>query len=71
MRLLLIVGLIGLAYYALQKFLAAPQKSKKKQGRFQPMVRCEHCGVHLPQAEAIARNDATFYCCDEHAHGRD
>lgn len=31
----------------------------------QPMVRCAHCGLHLPQNEAIASNSAV-YCSDAH-----
>ncbi len=30
-----------------------------------PMVRCAHCGVHLPQTEAIA-SDAVHYCSPAH-----
>lgn len=29
------------------------------------MVRCAHCGVHLPRSESIASKDE-FFCSDEH-----
>ena len=29
------------------------------------MVRCETCGVHLPETEAVRAN-ATYYCSVEH-----
>jgi uncharacterized protein len=29
------------------------------------MVNCGHCGLYLPQKEAIAEGDK-FYCCAEH-----
>jgi uncharacterized protein len=29
------------------------------------MVNCSHCGLYLPQNEAIAAGDK-FYCCAEH-----
>jgi uncharacterized protein len=29
------------------------------------MVNCSHCGLYLPQNEAIAEGDK-FYCCAEH-----
>ncbi|MEO8991417.1 MAG: PP0621 family protein [Nitrosospira sp.] len=29
------------------------------------MVRCIHCGVHLPRSESIASEDK-FFCSDEH-----
>ncbi len=31
------------------------------------MVRCTHCGVHLPKSESIASDDL-FFCSDEHRH---
>ena len=31
----------------------------------QPMLRCRHCGVHLPAAEAV-RGHLGPYCSDEH-----
>ncbi len=30
------------------------------------LVRCEHCGLHLPRAEACDRN-GKHYCSEEHA----
>jgi hypothetical protein len=29
------------------------------------MVRCIHCGVHLPRSESIA-SEGKFFCSDEH-----
>ena len=29
------------------------------------MISCDHCGVHVPESEAI-RNDEKLYCCEEH-----
>jgi len=29
------------------------------------MVNCSHCGLYLPQSEAIAEGDR-FFCCAEH-----
>lgn len=31
-----------------------------------PMVRCEHCQLHLPQPSAIRHQDR-WYCSDAHA----
>lgn len=70
MRLLLLVGLIGLAYFLIKRFLIPTKPAKKNPESFQSMVRCDHCGLHVPQPEAIARRDNTgdkFYCSDEHA----
>lgn len=32
----------------------------------EPMVRCEHCGIHLPRSEAVLSGGQTW-CCTEHA----
>jgi hypothetical protein len=29
------------------------------------MVVCSHCGLHVPQQEAVAADDK-YYCCAEH-----
>jgi len=29
------------------------------------MVNCSHCGLYLPQSEAISEGDK-FFCCAEH-----
>lgn len=30
------------------------------------MVRCEHCGLHLPRDEALPGPESGFYCSDAH-----
>lgn len=30
------------------------------------MVRCSHCGLHLPQADALPGPDGQHYCCEAH-----
>jgi len=32
------------------------------------LVRCAHCGLHLPKADARSVG-GRFFCCDEHARG--
>ncbi|MBI5782369.1 MAG: hypothetical protein HZA69_01350 [Gammaproteobacteria bacterium] len=29
------------------------------------MVACAHCGVHIPESEAVRDGDK-YYCCEEH-----
>lgn len=37
----------------------------------EPMVRCGHCGLNVPQSEALA-DGGTWYCSDAHRRlGRD
>lgn len=35
-------------------------------GASEPMVRCAHCGIHLPRSEALMKNGQTW-CSDAHA----
>ncbi len=67
MRLLVLAGLVGLAYFLLKRFLTPAPPQKKSQESFQPMVRCDYCGLHLPQQEAIMRAGEKYYCSDKHA----
>lgn len=30
------------------------------------MVSCAHCGVHLPQSDALESVEGVFYCGEEH-----
>lgn len=32
----------------------------------QNMVACAHCGLHLPQADAVADGASQYYCSAEH-----
>jgi uncharacterized protein len=36
----------------------------------QAMLRCDHCGLHVPADEAI-RHQAGVYCCPEHRRAAD
>jgi uncharacterized protein len=50
-----------------RRALRAPQDRTGTQGDKQgELVRCAHCGLHLPRAEAREAAGA-LYCSDEHA----
>lgn len=34
----------------------------------QNMVACAHCGLHLPQADAVTDGASQYYCSAEHRH---
>lgn len=38
----------------------------RARGGTEPMVRCAHCGIHLPRSEALMSNHHTW-CSLEHA----
>jgi uncharacterized protein len=46
-----------------------PQKSRAGERGAESMVRCEVCGLNLPQSEALAAPGADprrWYCCEAH-----
>ncbi len=60
----LLVAAVWLLRRALRKMGGAP--GKKSTAPVGDLVRCAHCGVHLPRAEARPAGEA-LYCSDEHA----
>jgi uncharacterized protein len=63
--LLLIAGVL-LVYWLVRSGTGyASRKAKGKTEIADDMVRCAHCGVHLPRSESLMSLDK-FYCCDEH-----
>lgn len=40
---------------------AAPGKTPTES-----MVACAHCGVHVPQGDALVDASGRFYCCEAH-----
>ncbi len=77
-RFLVLAGLVVLAVWLVRRALRAPDaagaaaKGAPQAGRGAAaaeageLVRCERCGLHLPRAEATAR-DGRVFCGEEHA----
>jgi uncharacterized protein len=70
MRFLVLIALVVLAVWLIRRALRGPTAkadiSNKTQADGGELVRCAHCGVHLPRAEARQAAGA-LYCSDEHA----
>lgn len=67
-RLIVIGLIIWLLYRAFQRMLSKPdtgQKSSPEEKTSHRMVKCAHCGIHIPQDEALKR-DEHDYCSPEH-----
>ena len=61
---LLVILLVWWAYQRAQKSAtAAPRQTDTPDT--QDMVRCAHCGIHLPRDEAV-RGEKGLYCGTEH-----
>ena len=68
-RLVVIVLLVVVAVWLLRRALRRPGQgpgSADKPAAPGELVRCARCGMHLPLAEARARDDRV-YCSEEHA----
>jgi uncharacterized protein len=65
LRMLVLIALVVLAVWLVRKALRAPRDSTPlaKEGE---LVRCAHCGVHVPRADA-RQTEGLLYCSEEHA----
>lgn len=66
LRLLIWAALIAAGVWFWRKYKAsiAPPKQPVDPSA-QPMVRCAHCGVHLPKDRALSQQQA-WYCTQNH-----
>jgi len=68
-RIFLVLVLLAVSLYVVKLVrtkLDEPSKKLKKDVDNNNMVKCLHCGLHIPENEAIKQGDKTF-CSLEHA----
>ncbi len=67
--LLAVIAGVVLLLKNYQRSLSRQQKEEEgaetPRSSLEDMVRCAHCGVHLPKSESFLSQGA-FYCTDEH-----
>lgn len=62
-RLFLLIAIAVVVYLLIKSYRKnVPQQDKTVT---EDMVRCAHCGVHLPKNEGILAG-GQFFCCAEH-----
>jgi uncharacterized protein len=67
MRLIVLIALVVLAVWLIRRALRRPgSETTTPQVKETDLVRCAHCGMHLPRAEA-RQTDGLLYCSEEHA----
>lgn len=67
-RLILIVAIVIAVVWLLRRALAGPRAAEPPRAEGAPqgdLVRCAHCGVNLPKAEARSAG-GRHYCSEEH-----
>lgn len=71
MRYLLLIFAIWVGVMIIRHFMrhSGKQEQKSRPAPVQDMVRCKHCGIHFPRAEAVMQGNDTF-CSTEHRDAR-
>ena len=65
LRIIIILIGLWLVLTIVKRALASRQKPPADKPSVAHMVVCTHCGVHVPDSEAI-RDDNMIYCSEEH-----
>lgn len=68
-KILLLVAVCAAVYFVVRGYARSIARTEagRKSGESgeEDMVRCQHCGVHLPRSESAQADDA-FFCSEEH-----
>jgi uncharacterized protein len=67
-RLIFIVAVVAGVYWLLKSYSKKPPKKTETEVS-EDMVRCSHCGVHLPKSESIL-SGGNFFCSEAHRIAR-
>lgn len=62
-RLLLIIAIVAVVYLLIRAY--RKQAPRQDVTATEDMVRCAHCGVHLPKGESV-QADGRYFCSAEH-----
>lgn len=62
---LLFLGVIVVVVYLLISYFSKRTRDTESPVKAEDMVRCAHCGVHLPKGECVVA-DGDCYCSEAH-----
>ena len=66
-KLIFLVLAVALAWWVLKGHgKSITRRGPPREAAPEDMVRCAHCGVHLPASESVRDSAARPYCCAEH-----
>lgn len=65
-RLLIITLIIGGIFFIYRRLKGKPPAQQPPLEHSTRALKCELCGLHIPEHEAV-RRDNHIYCCQEHA----
>lgn len=69
MRTLLLIAAIVLIFLIIRAMLRRARFEKEARQKVEGpkrMLRCEQCGLHFPENEAVRTADGHVYCSEEH-----
>ncbi|MFA6970980.1 MAG: PP0621 family protein [Gallionella sp.] len=64
-RLIFLFAIAAVVYLLLKSYRKSAPKQAEEKSQAEDMVRCAHCGVHLPIGEAVRSGEQQF-CCAAH-----
>lgn len=64
-RTLVIAAMVVLVYYLYRRWSEAKKVAEAPPKKTQAMKKCAHCGLHLPEKEAVSQNQL-YFCSEEH-----
>lgn len=64
-RLLFLAIIVAVVYWLQKSYRKQLQEEDEARAPPEDMVRCVHCGVHVPRPESI-HADGGFYCSEAH-----
>jgi len=65
LRIIIILVGLWLVLQIIKRALGTRKNHASRQPAIASMVACVHCGLHLPESEAIQK-DGKHYCSEEH-----
>jgi uncharacterized protein len=65
-KLIVLIAVFAAAWWLLKRYLRSLRGDAPPAPVSEDMVRCEHCGVHLPRSESIPR-DGKRFCSEDHS----
>ena len=65
-KLILLAVVVLVVYWVLRGYRRSLDKDEAREPRtLENMVRCAHCGLHVPRSESVER-EGEFFCSEEH-----
>ncbi|MEG5264723.1 PP0621 family protein [Pseudomonas sp. JDS28PS106] len=65
LRIIMWAALIAAVIWFVKRLLNPPAPRTPRDDAAAPMVRCAHCGVHLPRDRALSQ-EQLWYCSESH-----